>query len=324
MKASLLPTGDTLERRDLSGARACDEDVPHGELDPPCVLVFNASDPSGAGGLSGDALAIASVGAHVLPVVTGAYARDTAQIFDHFAFDEEAVAEQARTILEDVAVQMIKVGFVGTPENLGAIAETASDYSEVPVVAYMPNLSWWEELKIEAYHDAFRELLLPQTTVLVGNHSTLWRWLLPDWSGARAPSARDIAKAAGELGVPYTLVTGLMLPDQYIDNVLASPNAVLASEKYERLEAVFAGAGDTLSAALAALLASGTDLVAATSEALAYMDRCLDAGFRPGMGNVLPDRLFWAQTEDPDDDAAAVDPTPDPTDFALPPHDTRH
>ena len=165
----------------------------------------------------------------------------------------------------------------------------------------MPNLSWWDDATIDAYLDAFRELLLPQTTVLVGNHSTLWRWLLPDWSGERPPSARDIAKAAGELGVPYTLVTGMMLPDQFIDNVLATPQAVLASEKYERLDAVFSGAGDTLSAALAALLASGTDLVAATGEALSYMDRCLDAGFRPGMGQVLPDRLFWAQAEDEDD-----------------------
>jgi len=291
------------------------------DSNPPCVLVFNASDPSGAGGLGGDALAMASVGAHMLPVVTGAYARDTAEIFDHFAFDEEAVAEQARTILEDVEVQLIKVGFVGSPENLSTVAETATDYPEVPVVAYMPNLSWWEDNQIEAYLDAFRELVLPQTTVLIGNHSTLWRWLLPDWNGERAPGARDIAKAAGEFGVPYTLVTGLVLPDQFIENVLASPQSVLASEKYERLDAIFAGAGDTLSAALAALLASGTDLVAATSEALSYMDRCLDAGFRPGMGHVLPDRLFWAQPEDGDDDD---DEPASPSDFALPPHDTRH
>jgi hypothetical protein len=39
----------------------------------------------------------------------------------------------------------------------------------------------------------------------------------------RSPTARDIAKAASELGVPYTLVTGIPLPDQFIDNVLASP-----------------------------------------------------------------------------------------------------
>ena len=84
---------------------------------PACVIVFNASDPSGAGGLAADVTAIASVGAHALPVVTGAYARDTAEVFDHFAFDEDAVAEQARAILEDVAVQVFKVGFVGSPEN---------------------------------------------------------------------------------------------------------------------------------------------------------------------------------------------------------------
>ena len=71
------------------------------DASPACVMVFNASDPSGAGGLAADATAIASVGAHALPVVTGAYARDTAEILDHFAFDEEAVTEQARAILEE-------------------------------------------------------------------------------------------------------------------------------------------------------------------------------------------------------------------------------
>lgn len=319
MTTSLLPPelGDKVS--DLTDP-ASDELSAESEPNPPCVLVFNASDPSGAGGLACDAVAIASVGAHMLPVVTGAYARDTAEIFDHFPFDEEAVAEQARTILEDVEVQLIKVGFVGTPENLSTVAETATDYPDVPLVAYMPNLSWWEDAQIEAYLDAFRELVLPQTTVLVGNHSTLWRWLLPDWAGERPPSARDIARAAGEMGVPYTLVTGMVLPDQYFDNVLASPQSVLASEKYERLDAVFSGAGDTLSSALAALLASGTDLAAAATEALSYMDRCLDAGFRPGMGHVLPDRLFWAQPEE----EAENEESATPVDFALPPHDTRH
>ncbi|MBO9514872.1 MAG: bifunctional hydroxymethylpyrimidine kinase/phosphomethylpyrimidine kinase [Variovorax sp.] len=319
MKTSLLPAEHDHKVSDLTDPPNDEDTTEEGDLNPPCVLVFNANDPSGAGGLGADAVAMASVGAHMLPVVTGAYARDTAEIFDHFAFDEEAVSEQARSILEDVEVQLIKIGFVGSPENLSTVAETATDYPEVPVVAYMPNLSWWEDTQIDAYLDAFRELVLPQTTVLVGNHSTLWRWLLPDWGGERPPTARDIAKAAGEFGVPYTLVTGIMLPEQFIDNVLASPQSVLASEKYERLEAVFAGAGDTLSAALAALLASGTDLAAAATEALSYMDRCLDAGFRPGMGHVLPDRLFWAQPEDEDngDD-------PSPHDFALPPHDTRH
>jgi hydroxymethylpyrimidine/phosphomethylpyrimidine kinase len=268
------------------------------DLGPACVLVFNANDPSGAGGLAADAVAIASVGAHALPVVTGSYARDSAEIFEHFAFDEEAVTEQARAVLEDMGVQVIKVGFVGSPENLSAIAELTADYADLPVVAYMPNLSWWDEDQIDAYLDAFQELMLPQTTVLVGNHSTLWRWLLPDWSSQRSPSPRDIAKAAADKGVPYTLVTGILLPDQHVDNVLATPQTTLANARFELFEAQFTGAGDTLSAALAALLASGAELSEAVVEALTYLDQSLDGGFRPGMGHVLPDRMFWAQPEE--------------------------
>jgi hydroxymethylpyrimidine/phosphomethylpyrimidine kinase len=301
------------------------------ESSPACVMSFNANDPSGAGGLTADISAITSAGAHALAVVTGTYVRDTAEIFDHIAFDEEAVTEQARTSLEDMPVSAIKVGFVGDPENISAIAEIASDYADVPLIAYMPNLSWWEEEAIDSYLDAFRELMLPQTTVLVGNHSSLWRWLLPDWAGDKSPSARDIAKAAAEFGVPYTLVTGIPLPDQFIDNVLATPQAVLYSEKFERFEAVFAGAGDTLTAALSALLANGHNLQAATAEALTYLDHSLDAGFHPGMGHIVPDRLFWAQSEvdleDTDDEAADSDldtPLPSLPPFDLPPHGTKH
>jgi len=291
------------------------------ETSPACVMSFNANDPSGAGGLTADISAIASAGAHALAVVTGAYVRDTAEIFDHVSFDEEAVTEQARTALEDMPVAAIKVGFVGSPETISAIAEIASDYADVPLIAYMPNLSWWEEEAIDSYLDAFRELMLPQTTVLVGNHSSLWRWLLPDWSGDKSPSARDIAKAASEFGVPYTLVTGVPLPEQFIDNVLATPQAILYSEKFERFEAVFAGAGDTLTAALTALLANGHNLQAATAEALTYLDHSLDAGFHPGMGNIVPDRLFWAQAEDDATDADDEDNDPGATLLPLPPFD---
>lgn len=291
---------------------------------PPCVLTFNASDPSGAGGLAADITAMASVGAHALPVITGAYARDTAEIFNHFSLDEDAVSEQARAILEDVPVQVIKVGFVGSPETVSAIAEIAADYADVPLIAYMPDLSWWDEDPTDAYLDAFRELMLPQTTVLVGNHSTLWRWLLPEWTGARSPGARELAKAAADAGVPYTLVTGIPLPEQFIDNVLATPQAVLASQRFERFEAVFTGAGETLAAALAALLANGNDLTAATAEALGYLDEALDAGFRPGMGHVVPDRLFWAQPEAGEPEPLTEEEAQALQVLDMPAHDTKH
>ncbi|MFM2073748.1 MAG: hypothetical protein RJB34_53 [Pseudomonadota bacterium] len=285
----------------------------------PCVMVFNANDPSGAGGLSADATAMASASAHVLPVVTGAYVRDTSAIREHFALDEDAVNEQARCALEDITVQAFKVGFVGNPENLSAIAAIATDYADVPLIFYMPDLSWWDEVEIDTYLDACTELLLPQTTVLVGNHSTLCRWLMPEWDSDKAPSPREVARAAAVHGVPYTLVTGFVAADQYLETHLASPETVLASARYERFDATFNGAGDTLSAALTALIAGGTDLQNACAEALTYLDQCLDAGFQPGMGHAVPDRLFWAHDDDEDD---AIDSNALGPDFPL--NNTRH
>ena len=59
-----------------------------------CVLSFNANDPSGAGGLGCDAVAMASVGAHCMPVCTGTYVRDTSSITDFYPLDDEAVHGQ--------------------------------------------------------------------------------------------------------------------------------------------------------------------------------------------------------------------------------------
>jgi len=273
---------------------------------PACVLTFNAADPSGAGGLAGDVSTLAAMGAHALPITTSVLLRDTAEIFDHHPIDADVVAEQARTVLEDINVSGWKVGFLGSAEGVSAVAEILADYPDVPLVSYLPNLGWLDDDQAQPYLEAFRELILPATEVLVGNHKTLTDFLLPDWDSERPASARELAVAAGERGTRFVLVTGIMLAtkggkssgkpgsEQFIDNVLASPQGALTGEKFEMFETSFVGAGDTLSAALAALLASGAELQAAVGEALAFMDQTLDSGFRPGMGGVVPDRFFWA------------------------------
>jgi hydroxymethylpyrimidine/phosphomethylpyrimidine kinase len=277
---------------------------PGSEPPPPaCVMCFNASDPTGAGGIAGDIATIAAMGAHALPVISSIVMRDTADTFDQHEIDAEVVAEQARTILEDVTIAGWKVGFLGSADNVSAVAEVLSDYTDIPLVSYLPSLSWMEEDQLQPYLDAFRELVLPATEVLVGNHKTLQDFLLPDWDSERPPSARELAVAAGEHGTRYVLVTGMVLPgkktaaggpEQYIDNVLASPQGAITGEKFERFDTSFTGAGDTLAAALAALLAAGGELQPAVGEALSFLDQSLDAGFRPGMGQIVPDRFFWA------------------------------
>lgn len=277
---------------------------------PACVMSFNASDATGAGGIAGDIATIAAMGAHALPVVATIVMRDTAEVFEQVTLEADAVTEQARGVLEDVTLSAWKVGFLGNAETVGAVAEVLSDYPDVPLVTYLPTLSWMDdEDEAQAYLDALRELVLPQTEVLVGNQKTLTDFLLPEWDAERPPSARELAVAAGEHGASYVLVTGVQLPNNQVDNVLASPQGAITGEKFERFDTSFIGAGETLSAALAALLATGQELHLAVSEALAFLDQSLDAGFRPGMGNVVPDRFFWAlPPEDEEGEAGAEDP----------------
>ena len=125
--------------------------------------------------------------------------------------------------------------------------------------------------------------------------------------------------AATEHGCEYVLVTGIQLPDQFIDNVLANAQGAVAGERFERFEASFVGAGDTLTASLAAILATGTALDVAVSEALSFLDQALDAGFRPGMGGVVPDRFFWALPPGELTEGEEGE-TPELTDEIPPPH----
>jgi len=250
--------------------------------------------------------------------------RDTHEVFDHHAIDADVIAEQSRSILEDVTISAWKVGFLGSTEGVSTVAEILSDYPDVPLVAYMPNLSWVEEDELQSYLDAYRELVLPQTEVLVGSHQTLTDFLLPEWDNERPASPRELAVAAGEHGTRYVLVTSVPLPDQFLDNVLASPQGAITGEKFERFEVAFVGAGDTLAAALAALLATGADLTAAVGEALAFLDQALDAGFRPGMGNVIPDRFFWALPPGEEGDDAAASAEEGTPEDDTPPPNPRH
>jgi hydroxymethylpyrimidine/phosphomethylpyrimidine kinase len=273
------------------------------EAAPPCVLSFNAAEPTGAAGTAADVAATVAMGAHPLPVTTALLIRDTAEVFDQHVIDSDVVVEQARSVLEDIPTHAMKVGFLGSAENVSAVAEVLSDYPDLPLVTHLSVTPWLDDEQQSSYHDALRELVLPQTTVLVGNLGALTEFLLPEWDGNRPASPRELAVEANKLGAAHVLVTGIQLPNNFIDNVLAGPQGPITGEKFERFEAGFIGAGDTLSAALAALLACGVELHEAVGEALAFLDQSLDAGFQPGMGLVVPDRFFWALPNE-DEEAA--------------------
>ncbi|MDD5181247.1 MAG: hydroxymethylpyrimidine/phosphomethylpyrimidine kinase [Gallionellaceae bacterium] len=271
---------------------------------PPIVLTFAATDPSGGAGLQADILTIASMGCHPLSVVTAVTVQDTGGVDDVLPIDAEWVSDQARAVLEDMPVAAFKIGLLGSVENIAAIAEIISDYPDIPLV-FDPILASGrgDELANEDMLDAMRELLLPQTTILTPNSIEVRRLTQDDDNDEDNPNMVECAKRIMHMGCEYVLITGTHEHTPKVINTLYGEQGVVRSDSWARLPGVYHGSGCTLAAAIAALLANGLPLEEAVKEAQEYTWQALKFGFRPGMGQYIPDRLFWARDEDEEEDS---------------------
>lgn len=269
---------------------------------PPIVLCFGATDPTGGAGLQADMLTIASMGCHPLTVVTAITVQDSSGVDDVLPIDAEWVVDQARAVLEDMPVAAFKIGLLGSVENIAAIAEVISDYPEIPLV-FDPVLASGrgDQLASEDMLEALRELLLPQTTLLTPNSIEARRLIQDEENEEDNPDLAECAKRLLRLGAEYVLITGTHEHTAKVVNSLYADKRMVRSDSWERLPGIYHGSGCTLASAIAALLANGLTMEDAVKEAQEFTWQSLKFGFRPGMGQHIPDRLFWARDDDDDE-----------------------
>ena len=265
---------------------------------PPIVLTFSASDPSGGAGMQADLLTLASMGCHPLSVITALTVQDTLGVESVLPIDADWVADQARQLLEDMPVDAFKLGVLGSVESIAAIAEIVSDYPDVPLILDPVLASGrGDELASGDMTRALRELLLPQTTILTPNSVEVRRLADVDDDEDDAPSLADCAARLVAQGCEYVLVTGTHENTPKVVNTLYGKDGVVRTDTWPRLPETYHGSGCTLASAIAAMLANGLDLADAVREAQDYTWHTLQKAYRPGMGQWLPDRLFWAREE---------------------------
>jgi hydroxymethylpyrimidine/phosphomethylpyrimidine kinase len=266
---------------------------------PPIVLVFAASDPSGGAGLQADIMTLSSMGCHPLSVVTAVTIQDTTGVDDVSAIDAEWVADQARCVLEDMPVAAFKIGVLGSVETIAAIAEVVSDYPEIPLVLDPVLASGrGDELASEEMVVALRELLVPQTTIITPNSLEARRLAIDDGNDEDDPDLAECARRLIAGGCEYVLVTGTHENTPQVVNTLYGQDGVLRTDNWERLPGSYHGSGCTLASAIAATIANGLSIGDAVKDAQEYTWQTLKAAFRPGMGQQIPDRLFWAREEE--------------------------
>lgn len=259
----------------------------------PVVLTFAGNDPCGGAGIQADIEAQASQGCHCAPVITALTVQDTRDIHSLAPIDGILVAEQARAVLEDMPVNAIKIGLLGSVDIIENIHAVLRDYPDIPVVLD-PVLATGNgtELADEEIMDAMVSLLLPHTTILTPN-SLEARALAPE-----ADTLDACAMAILAHGCEFVLITGTHENTQHVVNHLYGNNRQLESFTWERLNGSYHGSGCTLASATAGLLAQGLEPFGALHEAQEYTWETLKQGYRIGMGQQLPNRLFWARPEE--------------------------
>jgi hydroxymethylpyrimidine/phosphomethylpyrimidine kinase len=269
---------------------------------PPLVLTFAATDPSSGAGLQADLLTLASIGCHPLSVVTAITVQDTAGVDSVMTFDADWIDEQARTVLEDMPVAAFKLGMLGSVENVAVIAEIVADYPDIPLLID-PILASGrgDQLASDDMQDAMIELLFPQATLITPNSLEARRLALTDDDSEEDEESTSLdicAQRLLEMGCEYVLITGTHERGPEVINTLYGPDNLIRAYSWERLPGSYHGSGCTLTSAIAACMAHGLDIEEAVAEAQEYTWQTLKAGFRPGMGQYIPDRMFWAREEE--------------------------
>jgi hydroxymethylpyrimidine/phosphomethylpyrimidine kinase len=264
----------------------------------PIVLGFGVSDATGAAGIQADQLAIASMGCHPASVITGLTTLGTNSDNEWLAVDAEWVEAQARAVLQNLPVAAIKVGALASAEQVRPIAEVLAECDAVPVVLDPLIARADEEWAIDELLNAVRELLMPQATVVTLNLVRARRLIARSDDDERAESfsAANCARILTGWGAEFVLISDAEPGAEPIVNALYDESGLVRSDSLPRLACVaarFHGAGDTLSAALAGMLAHGADMPQAVQEANQYTAAALLHAYDAGLGIAVPNRLFW-------------------------------
>jgi hydroxymethylpyrimidine/phosphomethylpyrimidine kinase len=239
------------------------------------ALSIAGSDSGGGAGIQADLKAFARCGVHGLTAITAITAQNTMGVERVDAVAPEAIVAQVRAVVEDIGVDAVKIGMLGTAEAVGAVVEALGYVGEAPVVVdpVMVAESGAVLLDDEA-RAALIERLLPLAFVGTPNIPEA-RVLTGLGEGA---SQEELARAVVALGPQSAVVTGGHSKD-LVDLFFDGERVVeISGERHP--DGAAHGSGCTHSSALAAFLARGEEPLEAARKARAVASEAVGNGLR--------------------------------------------
>jgi hydroxymethylpyrimidine/phosphomethylpyrimidine kinase len=255
---------------------------------PPRLLTIAGSDSGGGAGIQADLKAFARCGAHGMSAITAVTAQNTVAVTDVYPLPPEAIVAQVRAVAEDIGVDAVKIGMLGTEPTIAAVVEALGLVGDVPVVLdpVMVAESGARLLDEEA-EAALRTRLLPLVTVvtpnllearaLAGAHSEG-----PETDGEAERLARAIhGLGPGSAGPANVVVTGGHR--EHSGDLFFDGERVVEIPGERHPGGGAHGSGCTHSSALAAHLALGLDPLEAARRAKQIASEAVRDGLR-GLG----------------------------------------
>ena len=242
------------------------------------VLSIAGSDSGGGAGIPADLKAFARCGVHGMTAITAITVQNTVGVSAVEAVSPETIVGQVRAVAEDIGVDAVKIGMLGTAETVDAVVGALAHVGEAPVVVDPVMVAESGAILLdEGAREALIERLLPLAEVTTPN--------IPEaraLTGAgEEASQEDLAREVLALGPAAVVVTGghsEEIVDLFYDGHHAFP---IRGERFPGGAAH--GSGCTHSSTLAAMLALGRDPLEAAERARQVTEEAVRDGLR-GIG----------------------------------------
>ena len=136
----------------------------------PRLLTIAGSDSGGGAGIQADLKAFAHCGCHGMSAITAVTAQNTREVTAVYQLPPDAVIEQVRSVRDDIGIDAVKIGMLGTTETIRAVERALDLVGGAPVVIdpVMVSESGGVLLDEDA-REALRDRLLPRATVVTPN-----------------------------------------------------------------------------------------------------------------------------------------------------------
>ena len=249
------------------------------------VLSIAGSDPSGGAGVQADLKTFAALGCYGMAVITALTAQNTRGVTGVHLPDADFVARQIDAIFNDIRVDAVKIGMLGTGAIVEAVADRLARHGARNIVLDPVLVATsGDSLGAPDVIEAMRRSLMPLATIITPNIPEAMRF-----TGCAEPSdladLSAMAQAIMEQGAQAVLVKGGHMEGADASDVLF---AGLASQTFTQPRIATTsthGTGCTLSSAIAAELAKCADLPVAVERAKAYLTQALRSASRLDVGH---------------------------------------